>query len=70
MAQFIGLQKLVVMGQTELTVDRPVDRSPNGQKSDRWRSTGRSTDSSDWPITASFWSPKLGHLGAILDKIF
>ena len=26
------------------TVDRPVDRFPNGRKSDRWRSTARSTD--------------------------
>ena len=39
------------------SVDRPVDRSPNGRISDRWRSTGRSTVSSVWPITASFWSP-------------
>ena len=35
----------------------PVDRCPNGQKNDRWRSTGRSTDSSVRPPTASFWSP-------------
>ena len=28
-----------------LQVDRPVDRFPNGRKSDHWRSTARSTDS-------------------------
>ena len=30
MAQFIGLQKLAIMGQSELSVDRPVDRWHNG----------------------------------------
>ena len=39
------------------SVDRSVDRSPNGWISDRCRSTGRSTDSSVRPPTASFWSP-------------
>ena len=33
------------------------DRCPNGQKNDRWRSTGQSTGSSVRPPTASFWSP-------------
>ena len=31
------------------SVDWAVDRSPNGRISDRWRSTGRSTGSSDRP---------------------
>jgi len=34
MAQFIGLQKLAIMGQSELSVDRPVDRQRS--ESDRW----------------------------------
>ena len=34
--QFIGLQKLAVGSQGGLSVDRPVDRSSNGLKYDRW----------------------------------
>ena len=37
---------------SRVSVDRPVDRCPNGQKNDRWRST----DSSFWLPTASFSS--------------
>ena len=32
------------VGQCPVSIDRPVDCFPNGRKSDRWRSTGRSTD--------------------------
>jgi len=38
------------------SIDRPVDRCPNGQKSDRWWSTGRSTVRPTWLPTASFSS--------------
>ena len=44
MAQFIGLQKLAVMGQTELSVDRPVDRQWSEIRPLGLRSTGRSTE--------------------------
>ena len=33
---------------SRVSVDRPVDRCPNGQKSDRWRSNGRSTVRPTW----------------------
>ena len=39
------------------TVDRAVDRCPNGRKNDRWWPTGRSTGSPILALTASFWSP-------------
>ena len=44
MAQYIGLQKLAVMGQTELSVDRPVDRQRSKIRPLGLRSTGRSTE--------------------------
>ena len=51
-------------------VDRPVDRWHNGLKYDRWP-VDRTVDRQAWQTpTASFSDYKMGHLGAVLIKIF